>query len=148
MTENHINSFRDEYFFLSNFYPCKITLDGITYENNESAFQAQKCMEKTERQKFSTLNPSQAKHLGRNVSLRKDWEDVKVELMKQIVRCKFEQNPELREKLCALKGVYLEEGNDWGDKVWGTVNGSGRNLLGQILMEVREEFFLQEKERE
>lgn len=59
--------------------------------------------------------------------------------MRDIVRTKFADNPELTEKLLVTSGEYLEEGNTWGDRVWGTVNGQGANLLGQILMALRDE---------
>lgn len=59
--------------------------------------------------------------------------------MGEIVREKFVQNPELAQKLLSTGSAYLEEGNTWGDKVWGTVNGSGANQLGFILMRVRDE---------
>ena len=68
--------------------------------------------------------------------------------MKEIVRAKFEQHPELTEKLLATGDTYLEEGNTWGDRIWGTVNGQGANNLGRILMEVREELKEKELERE
>ena len=133
-----INSFKDKYYFMSNFYECPVTYEGISYKNNEAAFQAQKCNDKAERQKFSNLNPTEAKKLGRTVNLRKDWEGVKVNIMKELVTAKFEQNADLREKLISTGSEYLEEGNTWGDRVWGTVDGKGANLLGKILMEVRE----------
>ena len=63
----------------------------------------------------------------------------KIKIMEEIVRAKFVQNPELAQKLIATGNAYLEEGNTWGDKVWGTVNGSGANNLGIILMKVRNE---------
>lgn len=134
-----INSFRNEYFFLSNFYEAPVIYDGITYQNNEAAFQAQKCAEKSDRHQFAALNPSQAKHLGRRVALRKDWEQIKVSVMREIVKAKFEQNPSLAEKLIATGDAHLEEGNTWGDRIWGTVNGVGANHLGRILMEIRDE---------
>ena len=135
-----INSFRDEYFFLSNFYEAPVEYDGITYQSNEAAFQAQKCADKKDREQFAHLSPGDAKRMGRRVSLRPDWEDVKVNVMRDIVTAKFEQNPDLREQLMRLKEIYLEEGNTWGDRVWGTVDGKGANLLGQILMDVRDDF--------
>ena len=46
--------------------------------------------------------------------------------------------PSLREKLLATGDAYLEEGNNWGDTIWGTVNGRGQNHLGRLLMEVRD----------
>ena len=134
-----IDSFRDDNYFLSNFYSCPITYEGITYQNTEAAFQSAKCIYERDRVSFASLNPSEAKHLGRSVPLRKDWGNVKVQVMTEIVRAKFDQNPDLAEKLLATGDVYLEEGNDWGDRTWGTVNGVGANLLGQILMQIRAE---------
>ena len=134
-----IDSFKGEYFFLSNFYPTKIKYNGIQYLNNEAAFQAQKCTTMEDRIKFSYLNPSDAKRLGRRIILRNDWESVKISIMHDIVFEKFKQNPHLTKKLLDTGDVYLEEGNNWGDRIWGTVNGVGRNELGKILMEVRKE---------
>lgn len=133
-----INRFKDEYFFLSNFYEAPITYCGITYKNNEAAFQAQKCRNKEDRISFADLNPSDAKKLGRKVELRKDWEDIKISVMREIVSAKFDQNPDLSKKLIETADEYLEEGNDWGDRIWGTVDGKGANNLGRILMEERE----------
>lgn len=134
-----INSFTGEYYFLSNFSDSVFVYDGIQYQNAESAFQAQKCEIKTDRKKFSDLNSTEAKKLGRKVSLRKDWEAIKVDQMRQIVSEKFRQNLDLKEKLINTRDAYLEEGNTWGDRIWGTVDGRGANLLGQILMTLREE---------
>lgn len=136
---NRINSFRGDFFFLSNFYEAPVQYDGIVYQNNEAAFQAQKCANPADRQKFAELNPTEARHLGRAIPLRKDWEQVKMSVMSEIVRAKFEQNPDLAKKLLSTHDAYLEEGNTWGDRTWGTVNGAGANHLGRILMEVRKE---------
>ncbi|MBP3379754.1 MAG: NADAR family protein [Ruminococcus sp.] len=133
-----IDSFRNEYFFLSNFYEAPITYEGLTYQNNEAAFQAQKCADPKEREAFTRMNPSEAKRAGRRVQLRKDWEDIKISVMADIVMAKFSQNRKLAEKLLATGDACLEEGNDWGDRIWGTVNGQGANCLGRILMDTRE----------
>lgn len=71
--------------------------------------------------------------------MRRDWEDIKYDAMYNCVKAKFEQNPDLAEKLIATGDAYLEEGNTWGDRIWGTVNGIGQNHLGKILMRVRQE---------
>lgn len=140
---NKINSFRDEYYFLSNFYECSVTYNGLTYKNNEAAFQAQKCINPKDREKFCNLRASESKKLGRRVVLRKDWEDIKIKVMTDIVKAKFEQNEDLQKKLLATEDAYLEEENTWGDRIWGTVNGVGANNLGRILMNVRKELQLE-----
>lgn len=132
-----INDFRNEYFFLSNFYMAPVTFEGITYTNSEAAFQAQKCIDAEDRKAFSTMSPSEAKRAGRHVKLRPDWETIKVDIMTKIVESKFTQNVNLGLKLLETQDSYLEEGNTWGDRIWGTVNGNGQNLLGKILMQTR-----------
>ena len=133
-----IVSFRDEYQFLSNFYSCKVTYDGYTYLNSEAAFQAQKDL--TRRNEFTSLSGPSSKRLGKRVNLRKDWEDVKLKIMEEIVKCKFDQNPDLKEKLIDTGDAILIEGNDWGDKYWGVCKGVGENHLGIILMKIRDSY--------
>lgn len=134
-----IDSFRDEYYFLSNFYEVPVTYNGITYQNNEAAFQAQKVTDLAVQQTFADLDPSAAKKKGRRVQLRPDWEAVKAGVMYEICRAKFEQHADLRAQLLATGEETLIEGNTWGDRIWGQVNGVGKNLLGQILMRIRSE---------
>lgn len=136
-----INRFRGEYGFLSNFWEVPVTYKGLTYGSNEAAFQAQKCMTEEEKQFFACLRPSAAKKHGRRVTLRPDWEEVKVGIMEEIVRAKFTQNEEMKQRLMATGDAELEEGNDWHDTCWGvdSKTGEGENHLGRILMRVRRE---------
>lgn len=137
---NTINEFRDEYFFLSNFYNCTINYKGYTFKNTEAAFQAAKCPERMA--EFCELNPSEAKKLGRRVALRKDWELIKDTVMYDVCKAKFFQNPELLDKLVDTGDSELIEGNTWGDRVWGICDGVGENRLGKILMLIRDEAVL------
>ena len=134
--ENAIKEFRGEYSFLSNFHTCTIEYQGYTYQNVESAFQAQKDL--TRRSEFESLNSTMAKRLGRKVNLRSDWETVKVGIMKELVKCKFDQHQELKEQLLNTGDRLLIEGNTWNDTFWGVCNGKGKNTLGNILMELRD----------
>lgn len=136
---NEIKEFRGKYFFLSNFFEIPVTWQGITYQNNEAAFQSAKVINQKNRQSFASLNPSKAKSKGRHVQLRNDWEKIKDNIMYEICYCKFSQNEELKKKLIATGNALLVEGNTWGDKYWGVCNGIGKNKLGKILMKVREE---------
>ena len=136
-----IDIFREEYEFLSNFYPARVFFDGVLYDNSEAAYQAQKCAEPQARLAFTRLTADEAKRMGRKVDLRVDWEDVKISLMEGIVRAKYEQHPELAARLLETGNKPLFEGNYWHDLFWGVdmKTGKGRNELGRILMALREE---------
>ena len=138
-----IDHFRGEYAFLSNFWEVPVTYKGLTYGSNEAAFQAQKCIDESEREQFTTLRSNEAKRLGRYVQLRPDWEDVKLPIMEEIVRAKFTQNEDLKQLLLATGELVPEEGNTWHDTYWGVdaQTREGRNHLGRILMRVRKELY-------
>lgn len=137
-----IDYFREEYEFLSNFYPAKLVFDGITYFNSESAYQAQKCLHPEERMRFAHLSSDEAKRLGQSVERRPDWNQVKCRIMEEIVFEKFAQNPVLAQALLDTGSKPLKEGNYWGDLYWGVdlKTGEGENHLGKILMRLREHF--------
>ncbi len=136
-----IGPFSDEYFFLSNFYPCRFTYKYMDYTSAEHAFQAAKTTNYEDHRYVSTaISPNEAKRRGRNVKLRDDWEYNKNRIMYDIVYAKFSQNPELKKKLLETGDEELMEVNWWGDTYWG-VNSiyQGLNKLGKILMKVRED---------
>ena len=134
-----IDSFSGKYFFLSNFYQVPVEYDGITYMNSEAAFQAQKTTDRAIRMYLSRCTPDMAKHKGRHINLRNDWELIKDDVMYQICLCKFKQNHDCMIKLLNTGNEKLIEGNTWGDTYWGVCNGIGKNRLGTILMRVRTE---------
>lgn len=137
MSDNKtISEFRGEYEFLSNFYETEIYYWGYKYRNAEAAFQAMK--DPLQASLFVGLDAKAAKRLGRKVNLRKDWEQLKVDFMYSVCFAKFTQNPELGDRLVSTGDKTLVEGNTWGDTEWGVCNGKGKNLLGNILMQVRE----------
>ena len=71
--------------------------------------------------------------------LRPDWEEVKDEVMLQALRMKFSQNPEIAKELLATGDAILIE-NTRNDDYWADGgDGSGKNKLGLLLMQVREE---------
>lgn len=135
-----INKFVGKYYFLSNFYENDVFWDGRWYRNTEAAYQSAKTIDAEEREKFTNMSAIQARHYGRALkNIRADWEDVKYDIMLDIVRAKFTQDPILARKLIDTRNRHLEEGNTWNDRTWGTVNGVGKNWLGKILMQVRDE---------
>ena len=82
--------------------------------------------------------PGLAKKMGRSVSLRPDWEDIKDDVMLEGLYRKF-TNDELAEWLLDTGDEELVEGNWWGDRYWDVCKGIGQNKLGKLLMKVREE---------
>lgn len=136
-----ISSFSGKYAFLSNFYPCIVEFEGLQYPSVEHAFQAAKTFDVEERKGFQVCpTPADAKHFGRKLKLRPDWESVKVSIMETLVRDKFTRNwseVNLAQLLLDTGDAYLENRNNYRDKFWGTVGGEGRNELGRILMKVR-----------
>lgn len=134
-----IDSFHGEYRWLSNFYPAPVELDREVYPTLEHAFQAAKTRDREERREIrSATSPGQAKRRGQKVQLRPDWESVKVEVMRGLLRKKFAV-PELARLLLATGDRKLIEGNTWNDCFWGVCGGVGKNWLGRLLMDLRAE---------
>lgn len=134
----------DPYFELSNFYPQGFEEDGKYWPSVEHYFQAQKFVgDGAEEYKEKIRNcgsPKNAKALGqsRKYKLREDWEDAKEQVMLYALRRKF-QHPKLKQLLINTKNRELVE-NSPHDKYWGIgKGGKGKNRLGKLLVEVREE---------
>jgi ribA/ribD-fused uncharacterized protein len=127
---------------LSNFSPHGFEMDGKRWPTSEHYFQAQKFAGTEYAEKIrQAASPMIAARLGRSRShpLRRDWEQVKEDVMRQALRAKFSQNPELAERLMATKCAHLIE-HTKNDRYWGDGgDGKGRNRLGELLMELRSE---------
>jgi len=130
----------DEYGEFSNFAPFPIRLDGKRWPTSEHYFQAAKFHDAKEREAIrEAKSPMIAARMGRSRKrpLRRDWESAKVDVMRRVVRAKFDQHPELAELLLSTGDARIVE-HTANDSYWGDGgHGRGRNMLGQILMEVR-----------
>lgn len=136
-----INSFSGAYIWLSNFYQCPLKYKGLLYPTLEHAYQAAKTNNKEEIQMIrKCLTPGQAKKAGRLITIRGDWDSKKIKIMKTLLKIKF-KDKELKNRLLATGDEELIEGNWWGDDFWGFCfkKNQGQNILGKLLMEVREE---------
>lgn len=123
--------------FLSNFYPVTVEIGGLEFSTVEHAFQAMKTLDQEARYAIKIQKtPGDAKRMGRVVKIRRDWEQVKDDVMFELLKQKFEQK-DLTEKLLATGEEELVEGNTWGDTYWGVCKGKGENKLGKLLMKVR-----------
>src|SRR3954468_1577970 len=95
-----ISSFTGKYRFLSNFWCVPVRYGGHVFPSVENAFQAAKCFSKSEMQEFTDCSAIEAKEMGRKVRLRQDWEKVKIGIMLELLRQKFQWRL-LKEKLSA-----------------------------------------------
>lgn len=126
----------------SNFSRHGVFLRGNSWPTSEHYFQAQKFAgtdhEEAVRQ---AERPKEAANMGRDRKrpLRADWESVKDQIMLEVVRAKFSQHDDLKEILLGTGTAKLVE-HTANDSYWGDGgDGSGRNRLGEILVQVREE---------
>lgn len=131
---------QEPYGCFSNFSPHGVELDGRWWPTAEHFFQAQK-FAGTEHEEAvrQAGTPKRAAELGRDRKrpLRPDWETVKDDVMRRAVRKKFETHARLREILLSTGDEEIVE-NAPHDYYWGCgQDGTGRNMLGLILMEVR-----------
>ena len=134
-----ILQFKDEYRWLSNFWPSKVTLDGVTYPSVENAYQAAKTVVKDERKFFVNCTSGQAKRRGKEITQREDWPFIKIAVMRDLLIQKF-RDPILKQKLIDTGDQRIREGNNWNDKFWGVClkTGVGNNHLGNLITEIRD----------
>lgn len=149
-----ITEFTGAFEFLSNFSQHPVTIDGVEFPTAEHSFQCAKCVENEDFWfVIGQPTPGRAKRAasprgldGRKIELRPDWDDVKLDVMRQIIHAKF-LDPELREALLETGSQKLVEGNSWHDEFWGVCNGKGLNWLGRILMDTREQIRKEQEQR-
>jgi ribA/ribD-fused uncharacterized protein len=136
----HFYSVGDEYGCFSNFAPYPIKVGGKLWPTSEHYFQAQKFKDEEKREavrKAKTANLAARMGRDRKSKLRPDWESVKVSVMTEAVRAKFTQHDALRAILLGTGDAKIVEHTE-NDDYWGDGgDGSGKNMLGQILMRVR-----------
>lgn len=110
----------------------------IIFTTTEHAYQACKALDYETLLSFTKLEkPGQAKRLGGQIKLRPDWDQIKIDVMTEINKIKFQQEP-YKKLLLDTGDGYLEETNTWNDTFWGVCEGKGKNNLGHILMDIRE----------
>lgn len=137
-----ITEFRQEYRFLSNFWPCQVQYSPHWYPSVEHAYQAAKCADYSDAVGIrNAASAGLAKRMGKEVELqsraRPDWQQIKMQVMADLLWQKFVLNDELRARLVATGDRPLIEGNTHGDTFWGQSRGAGHNHLGNLLMHLR-----------
>jgi ribA/ribD-fused uncharacterized protein len=132
----------DDYGDFSNFAPYPVVVGGHRWPTTEHFFQAQKFEDPKVREAIRRVrSPMQAARLGRDRKhrLRRDWDSARVQVMREALRAKFTQHAGLRDLLLSTGDATIVEHTE-RDDFWGDGgDGSGRNMLGHLLMELRGE---------
>jgi len=147
-----MKQFSGELNFLSNFYPSPISIeldDGSveTAKTVEHAFQASKTESAVVALRIlDTETPGVAKRFGGLVVLRKDWDEIREQIMYDLLKAKFTHYPPLRERLLKVPDDQLTELNDWHDNYWGICtckrcqdSVEGLDRLGYLLKKLKKE---------
>lgn len=141
-----------EFYTFDNFSSFKVEWNGYLYSSVEEAYQAASFMgsdeELVERIKHShSADEAQRIAYANRDKQRKDWNDVKVGIMEELLRLKLEQNPYVKQKLLQTKDYLIVEDSPkdafWG---WGP-NRDGVNQLGKLWMKLREELQKEENSK-
>jgi N-glycosidase YbiA len=141
-TEKQILFYEQEFYVFSNFSSFKLEWKGVVWMTSEHAYHSEKFKDenileqlKNTRSAHDALKLAHASKSKR----RKDWGDVKLGIMKEILMAKVEQHPYVKKKLLESCDKELIE-NSWRDSYWGWgPDKNGENYLGKLWMEVREE---------
>ncbi|MDJ0612666.1 MAG: NADAR family protein [Rhizobiaceae bacterium] len=131
---------KDPYGCFSNFSPHPISIQ-MKWPTSEHYFQAMKFQDfEIHMRILQTQSPMEAAKVGRDRSLplRQDWEDVKVDIMRQALQAKISQHADVRTALLSTGDATIVE-HTKNDSYWADGgDGTGQNMLGKLLMEIRD----------
>ncbi len=135
--------YEQEFYVFSNFSSFKLFWKGYDWMTSEHAYHSEKFIEHPEiiekLKKMRSAHDAMKLAYANKDKYRKDWDKIKLDIMKQILHAKVEQHPYARKKLLESADKELIE-NSWRDSYWGWgLNKDGENYLGKLWMEVRKE---------
>lgn len=141
-TETQIFFYENEFYVFSNFSAFTTQWKGKLYPTSEQAYQAERYEDESTKELIRTARSAHEAFvyaMTHKDADRKDWDDVRVSIMKDILRAKVEQHPYVKQKLLESGTKELIE-DSWRDDFWGWgPNKDGKNQLGKLWMELRSE---------
>ena len=147
-TDKQIFFYGHEFYVFSNFSSFAIEWRGKLYPTSEQAYQAEKFEDEDLKEKIrnarSAYDAFKLAEANKD-KYRKNWDTIKLGVMKEILRAKIEQHPYVKKKLIESGDKELIE-DSWRDSYWGWGSDKkGENHLGKLWMEVRSEVMAQNK---
>lgn len=141
-TEEQIFFYEHEFYPFSNFSSFTLEWNGKLWPTSEQAYQAEKFEDENLKERIRTARSAHDALKLASVNkdkYKKNWDDIKLGIMKEIIRAKVAQHPYVKTKLLQSVGKELVE-DSWRDNFWGWgSNKDGENNLGKLWMEVRKE---------
>lgn len=139
--DSRVLFYEREFYPLSNFSAFRLEWDGLMFDTSEAAYHYEKFPDHIGLRDAIRHAPSAHEALkiaeGAKDYRRRDWDEVKVGVMRNIIKAKSEQHEYVRRKLLETGTRELIE-DSWRDDFWGSgKNGDGRNMLGKLWMEIR-----------
>lgn len=137
--------YEHEFYPLSNFSAFRLLWKGTDFDTSEHAYQFEKFQHAEGVMVGEAITQARSAHHAFSIArahadrVRPDWNDVRVDIMRDILRAKLDQHEYIRRKLLQTGGRSLVE-NSWRDDFWGWgPNHLGKNMLGRLWMEIRAE---------
>lgn len=142
-TKRRIFFYEHEFYVFSNFSSFMLFWQGKLYPTSEHAYHSEKFEDEDLKEQIrSALSAHDAVKLAHanTDKYRSDWDDIKLNIMKEILRAKINQHTYVKKKLLESGDKELVE-DSWRDSYWGWgPNKNGQNHLGKLWMELRDEF--------
>ena len=141
-TEKQFFFYEHEFYVFSNFSSFTLEWKGKLWPTSEHAYHSEKFEDENFKEQIRNTHSAHDSQKLANANkdkYRKDWDEVKLGIMTEILRAKVEQHPYVKKKLLESGDKDLIE-NSWRDSYWGWgPNKDGENHLGKLWMEVRKE---------
>lgn len=142
-TSEAVYFYEQDFYVLSNFSAFALEWKGLRFDTSEAAYHWEKFPEKPDVQ--DAIRLAKSAHLALKLAeysrekRRPDWDAVRIDIMREILRTKVNQHLYVEKKLLATGNRELIE-NSWRDDFWGYgPNKDGKNILGNLWMEIRDE---------
>lgn len=144
--EKQILFYENKYYMFSNFSSFSVEKDGFLWSTSEHLYQASKFMDSDSKINIvEEIRSSRSAHDSKKIAekylnrIRKDWDDIKIGVMEEIILLKHDQHKYIQRKLLESTGREIVE-NSPIDSFWGWgPNHDGQNELGKVWMRLREE---------
>lgn len=144
MSIDKISLFAGKYNFLSNDHICLVYHDGYLFNSVTHAFQAARAQNQETKERISKIHDFDIMYeIAETIEDPANWAKFRSKTMEVLIRDKFRRNPQLRQRLSETAPAIIQNTYDDTENrnnlYWGIVDGRGENVIGKILMKIRDD---------